>query len=96
MANSILGPIHFSLETGHLRSCLGSRAVDRKGDPGDAGLEDRQAVPIGVFRQQAFQFLRLVAGVPAGQRNPLGDVDFIDLLGGKSQGGGTVRQHFGQ
>src|SRR6266568_2845681 len=33
IANSVLGPLHFSLETGHLRSCLKSRAVDRKGEP---------------------------------------------------------------
>ena len=33
IANSLLGPLHFSLETGHLRSCLKSRAVDRKGEP---------------------------------------------------------------
>lgn len=32
-ANSVLGPIHFSLETGHLRSCLKSRALDRHGEP---------------------------------------------------------------
>src|SRR5437867_1026631 len=32
-ANAVLGPLHFSLETGHLRSCLKSRAVDRHGHP---------------------------------------------------------------
>ena len=32
-ANAVLGPLHFSLETGHLRSCLKSRAVDRHGNP---------------------------------------------------------------
>lgn len=33
ITNSILGPLHFSLETGHLRSCLSSRAIDRHGNP---------------------------------------------------------------
>ena len=32
-SNALLGPIHFSIETGHLRSCLSSRAMDRHGDP---------------------------------------------------------------
>lgn len=32
-ANAVLGPVHFSLETGHLRSCLKSRAMDRHGGP---------------------------------------------------------------
>jgi hypothetical protein len=32
-ANAFLAPLHFSLETGHLRSALLSRAVDRRGDP---------------------------------------------------------------
>lgn len=32
-ANSLLGPLHFSLETGHFWSCVRSRAVDRKGHP---------------------------------------------------------------
>ncbi|MBI3869138.1 MAG: class I SAM-dependent methyltransferase [Verrucomicrobia bacterium] len=33
LANALLGPLHFSLETGHLRSCLYSRAMDRYGSP---------------------------------------------------------------
>lgn len=33
VSNAILGPIHFSIETGHLRSCFRSRAVDRHGNP---------------------------------------------------------------
>lgn len=33
VGNSLLGPLHFSLETGHLRSCLASRAMDRNGKP---------------------------------------------------------------
>jgi hypothetical protein len=32
-ANAALGPLHFSIETGHLRSALMSRAVDRHGEP---------------------------------------------------------------
>jgi len=32
-ANSVLGPVHFSFETGHLRSSLKSGAVDRHGQP---------------------------------------------------------------
>lgn len=33
ISNAILGPAHFSIETGHLRSSLASRAMDRHGDP---------------------------------------------------------------
>jgi hypothetical protein len=32
-ANATLGPLHFSVETGHLRSSLLARAVDRHGEP---------------------------------------------------------------
>ena len=32
-ANGVLAPVHFSLETGHLRSALASRAMDRRGNP---------------------------------------------------------------
>jgi hypothetical protein len=32
-ANAVLGPLLFSLETGHLRSALVSRALDRHGEP---------------------------------------------------------------
>ena len=33
MSNAVLAPLHFSLETGHLRSSLASRAMDRHGNP---------------------------------------------------------------
>ncbi len=50
----------------------------------------------GIFGEQAFQFLGLVAGVPAGQRNALADIDLVHFLSREGERGGTVRQHLGQ
>ncbi|MBL9168407.1 MAG: hypothetical protein JNN07_11750 [Verrucomicrobiales bacterium] len=46
-SNAVLGPLHFSLETGHLRSCLASKAMTRQGEP------------IPWFTYSAIQFLMM-------------------------------------
>lgn len=47
ISNAVLGPLHFSLETGHLRSSLASRAMTRQGEP------------IPWFTYSAIQFLMM-------------------------------------
>ena len=51
---------------------------------------------IGIFGQQAFQLIDLVALVPTGQRNALADIDRVHFGGAESECGGAVRQFLGQ